>query len=275
MEKRCLNCNGIIKVKPSQYDRKKYCSRSCKTQYQKTNPPEFWTNLSQKKEVNCSFCNQKLLRKRCLIKNQQHHFCNKECRKKFLQANKQIINQHLLDRVNVTCQYCNKTFEVIKSRANSAKYCSRSCLGKANGIRGKLQYRNRITVECSNCKAKFEKKPSVVYTHNFCSINCMSEYYTNTKMFAGENSGTWQGGDIDYYGQNWRNQRRKARKRDNFTCQDCGKTENEYGHELSVHHIVPFREFQGDWKAANKLSNLVSLCEYPCHRKRHSTSQIG
>ncbi|WP_431731888.1 HNH endonuclease [Bacillus timonensis] len=37
-----------------------------------------------------------------------------------------------------------------------------------------------------------------------------------------------------------------------------------------MHHIIPFREFDGDWKSANKLSNLVSLCEYPCHRKRHS-----
>jgi 5-methylcytosine-specific restriction endonuclease McrA len=89
-------------------------------------------------------------------------------------------------------------------------------------------------------------------------------------MFTGENSGTWNGGDIDYYGPNWLHQRRLARKRDQFTCQDCGSTEKDYGKELSVHHIIPFRKFNGDWENANVLNNLICLCEYPCHRKRHS-----
>ena len=34
----------------------------------------------------------------------------------------------------------------------------------------------------------------------------------------------------------------KQEKRD-YTCQDCGITEEEYGKELSVHHIIPFRNF--------------------------------
>lgn len=38
--------------------------------------------------------------------------------------------------------------------------------------------------------------------------------------------------------------------------------------ELSVHHIVPFISFD-DYLEANKLDNLVSVCE-PCHRKIHS-----
>jgi 5-methylcytosine-specific restriction endonuclease McrA len=67
-------------------------------------------------------------------------------------------------------------------------------------------------------------------------------------------SGTWSGGDISYYGPNWLKQRRLARKRK----------------ELSVHHIIPFRSFNGDWERANELPNLICLCEYPCHRKRHS-----
>ncbi|RBW70653.1 hypothetical protein DS031_06135 [Bacillus taeanensis] len=98
----------------------------------------------------------------------------------------------------------------------------------------------------------------------------MGIFYEQSKMFSGENSGTWAGGDIDYYGPNWRSQRRKARERDYFTCQDCGITEEEFGQELSVHHIIPFRNFNGNWEKANQLSNLVALCEYPCHRKRHS-----
>ncbi|WP_106497166.1 HNH endonuclease [Lentibacillus sp. Marseille-P4043] len=94
------------------------------------------------------------------------------------------------------------------------------------------------------------------------------------KNFVPENNLAWQGGDIDYYGPNWRSQRKKARIRDNFTCQDCGLTEKEYGKELSVHHIIPFREFKGDWEEANRLSNLVCLCEHPCHRNRHKNNMV-
>lgn len=102
----------------------------------------------------------------------------------------------------------------------------------------------------------------------------MGNYYTESEMFSGENSGTWAGGDINYYGPNWLSQRKKARERDNFTCQDCGITEEQYGRELSVHHIVPFRKFNGDLEKANQLANLIILCEYPCHRKRHSKKNL-
>ncbi len=98
----------------------------------------------------------------------------------------------------------------------------------------------------------------------------MGKYYSESKMFSGENSGTWNGGDISYYGPNWLSQRRLARERDQFNCQSCGITEEQYGKELSVHHIIPFRNFKGDWEKANELVNLICLCEYPCHRKRHS-----
>ncbi|TFJ93693.1 HNH endonuclease [Lentibacillus salicampi] len=64
-------------------------------------------------------------------------------------------------------------------------------------------------------------------------------------------------------------ERRKAELRDEFTCQDCGLTEKKYGKELPIHHIIPFREFNGDWERANALSHLIRLCEYPCHRNRH------
>jgi predicted HNH restriction endonuclease len=38
------------------------------------------------------------------------------------------------------------------------------------------------------------------------------------------------------------------------------------GYSLDVHHIVPFRTFKGDWRKANELSNLITLCRN-CHRK--------
>ncbi|MGM7701944.1 HNH endonuclease [Pseudalkalibacillus sp. Hm43] len=266
MEKNCLECNKILSVKPSQFNRKKYCSRECQHSYQKKNPLEHWKRLTKKVKIKCSYCKKEIYVKRCIVS--KRNFCDKECMYNYRRKNKQ--NQHLRERVMINCEICNTPFEVVVSRKTTAKYCSRKCLGKANGKRGKVEYKKRVIVKCTGCNKDFDKKPSVVKNFNFCSVNCMSDYYSNSGLFSGVNSGTWQGGDIDYYGPNWRKQRRIARKRDNFTCQDCGITELEYGKELSVHHIIPFRNFEGDWKKANELSNLISLCEFPCHRKRHS-----
>jgi len=82
----------------------------------------------------------------------------------------------------------------------------------------------------------------------------------------GEKCWRWRGGTINYRGPNWQEQRRKARKRDNYTCQDCGITEASLGSELNVHHKHPYHEFDDNWKAANELDNLISLCS-SCHMK--------
>jgi len=224
--------------------------------------------MSKKSEVKCSFCGKTITRKPSGIFNT--NFCNQKCKQAYQIQNGHLINQHLRKQVDIICANCGQKFSVPKNRERTAKYCSKGCLGKANGRRGKIQYKNQIRVTCTNCGKDFEKKPSTIRTLNFCSITCMSKYYSDSKMFSGEKSGTWNGGDIGYYGPNWLSQRRLARERDQFTCQNCGITEEQYGKELSVHHIIPFRIFNGDWEKANELSNLICLCEYPCHRKRHS-----
>jgi len=65
----------------------------------------------------------------------------------------------------------------------------------------------------------------------------------------------WKGGSFPY-GPLWPIQRRRARNRDNYTCQRCGITEEELTCELSVHHIRPFCESHD-----NTLPNLICLCE--------------
>lgn len=49
-------------------------------------------------------------------------------------------------------------------------------------------------------------------------------------------------------------------ERDNYTCQDCGKTE-----DLSTHHIKSYAEFP---ELRLDVSNGVTLCCY-CHCKLH------
>ena len=84
---------------------------------------------------------------------------------------------------------------------------------------------------------------------------------------TGENANNWRGGMEKYYGKNWIKQRQKALERDNHKCQICYKTKKELGREPDVHHIKPFKEFGlENYKEANKLDNLVSLCPN-CHTK--------
>ncbi|MGM7635534.1 HNH endonuclease [Bacillus sp. Hm123] len=253
-----------MKVKPSGFERKKFCSRKCKGAYQSKNPVSF-QHLSRKEKVLCSYCKSTLIRKKCEIDKQKNFFCNKECNAHYKREIEKPGPKR--DRIPLKCEECEEVFEVINSRKN-AKYCSKSCLGKANGKRAKQKLSKKITVKCAHCEQPIIKKPSNIKKINFCTVDCMATYYTEKKLFTGEKSGTWRGGKITYYGANWLAQRRAARKRDEFICQKCGIPEMEYGQELSVHHIIPFSVFD-DYMEANKLNNLVSVCE-PCHRVIHS-----
>jgi 5-methylcytosine-specific restriction endonuclease McrA len=60
-------------------------------------------------------------------------------------------------------------------------------------------------------------------------------------------------------------QKRKARARDDRTCQHCGAPGSD------VHHIRPFRFFT-DYREANELTNLITLCK-PCHRRADAAIQ--
>jgi DEAD/DEAH box helicase domain-containing protein len=70
-------------------------------------------------------------------------------------------------------------------------------------------------------------------------------------------------------GPNWEEQRERARARDGHLCQHCGAAERP-GRQHHVHHLRPFRSFgwvagqNDDYRAANELTNLVTLCP-SCH----------
>jgi 5-methylcytosine-specific restriction endonuclease McrA/predicted DNA-binding transcriptional regulator AlpA len=80
---------------------------------------------------------------------------------------------------------------------------------------------------------------------------------------AGDKCWRWRGGSNHYRGPNWQQQRRAARKRDNYTCQRCGITEAELGQNLDAHHILLFSGID-DFEEANRLSNLICYCKR-CH----------
>tara|TARA_R110000851_G_scaffold126054_1_gene257253 strand:- start:147 stop:575 length:429 start_codon:yes stop_codon:yes gene_type:complete len=84
------------------------------------------------------------------------------------------------------------------------------------------------------------------------------------KAFTGKLHPNWQGGgkSKDDRGFGWKKIAAKIRKRDDYTCRDCGVSEDLNGRALDVHHKIPFS--QDSSKKANSSSNLVSLCR-SCH----------
>lgn len=86
-----------------------------------------------------------------------------------------------------------------------------------------------------------------------------------TDDYSGENHPFWRGGTDEYRGENWLEQREKARRRDQHRCQSCSATAKTLGEEPHVHHKIPFSEFN-DYVKANRLDNLITLCP-SCHIK--------
>ncbi len=80
-----------------------------------------------------------------------------------------------------------------------------------------------------------------------------------SETLRGENAPNWQGGkSFEPYSIKFNGAlKRKIRKRDNYTCQECGWTQEQIGQKLDIHHI--------DYdKKNNKPENLISLCR-SCH----------
>lgn len=173
--------------------------------------------------------------------NPNQVYCSRACR-----------NKTLARQVEKICPKCGKVFYVKASIDAKRVYCSRSCKS------------NRVVYICEQC-GKTRSVPASSTAKRFCGNACRLEWFAN--HFRGENSPHWKGGEYPYYGPNWRQQRNKARHRDNHVCQHCKKNRSELKEELSVAHIQPFREFGLErYREANALSNLISLCRN-CHIK--------
>lgn len=226
--------------------------------------------------IPCNYCGDPITKRQTEVKDK--NYCCKECADK---AKVGVPNELLRNRELVHCAQCGKEIYRIKSRLkkNRMQFCNKEChakwkqkSGMFNGINNP-RYNGGVELTCPICNTKFIRNKATVEANEicYCSRECMAQDYS--RRFSGEKSPTWQGGDINYYGSNWLSQRRKARKRDNYVCQMCGTSEEEYGQELSVHHIKKFRDC-ADYKEANQLANLTSLCE-PCHRVVHSNQYNG
>lgn len=279
-----MKCEYCQKAYNNGTARQKYCSEKCRINAKATRvakptinkecrecKKEFTVEGKSRNAVYCSVdCRKQRWKSRLVEKKCANCYQPFNADKRTLCCSTECKIEYFDTRVELNCIICGKNFKTYKSRIEreaSQKCCSEECYRESRRT-GK-----GINCYCDNCGKSFYKAPSLQVKHrnNFCSTECMGTFYSESGLFAGENSPSYIGSfekHKKYYGSNWLAQRRKTRSRDNYTCQRCGITEDEYGQQLSVHHIVPFVMFK-DYKEANLLDNLLSVCE-PCHRKIHS-----
>ncbi len=156
-----------------------------------------------------------------------------------------------------TCKRCETQFEYYPSDKHGV-FCA-DCVDAIHGFLGTPYYEyheiKRVKKVCEQCgristvlESKAKREPV-----RFCGQNCLRIWLSNQ----------WQNAENEYNGR-WREVKRKALKRDDHSCQHCGISRGEIGHEPDVHHIEPVRTFD-DPQLAHTLDNVVCLCR-SCHR---------
>jgi len=180
----------------------------------------------------------------------QQHYCT-DCRHKPLR---------------ITCDWCGKEKRIPPSAKKEHNFCNRKCCRAwqgANGIVGAPFA--QVTLTCPVCGIGFSRQRNAVDRSNvsYCAKECF--YEAHKSNMSGPKNPAWRGGYEPYYGPNWKRQARRTRARDGHRCQRCDIDEANLSKKLAVHHVIPIRTFERDFRRANALRNLVSLCP-PCHK---------
>ncbi len=119
---------------------------------------------------------------------------------------------------------------------------------KKMGVEAFRTSQQPVTVACHGCG-----KPTV--KRNKQLKRCRRLFCTRECANAGQKK---RDTDMLRYGPGWKKRREEILKRDG-QCRVCGKTTEQLGHKLHVHHLKPFR-----LGGSNHPENLVSLCD-SCH----------
>lgn len=166
--------------------------------------------------------------------------------------------------VHKECKWCGKPFVVPRSH-DRVEHCSSKC-GAAQRWKNAEEQRAARRPPCTNCGGGITRKVwnyTTPFKHYFCCLKCYREWLPGNAV-SGSDHVRWAGGYDGYYGKSWKYQRKLARARDKV-CQRCGKTPEENGKALDVHHIKLFRDFGIEReKEANHLDNLITYCT-SCH----------
>lgn len=126
----------------------------------------------------------------------------------------------------------------------------------------------KVTLACEQCGAEFIDHRA--NRRKFCSPACFWLWRSENQL--GVSNPNYRGGTkYRKRGANWKVQKKAALLRDGYKCCLCGRQPSKVDKAgIHVHHIRPYRMFEGDYLTANELRNLITLCR-KCHNlvERH------
>jgi len=220
-------------------------------------------NLSKFVSSICEWCSKEFEKRRSEYERTDNDFCSRECHFSW-KENTNYGNYEPKD-----CDFCGDKILVYPSEFEKYNnhFCSNEC---------KIQFDKEVFEKeghprdgvgnyenCDSCGDEFYRRPGRVRENNYCSKKCMGEGFRIDDSISGG------------YGSNWREMRKKALKRDEYSCSvcDCSREEhyNNYDRDLDVHHKIPIAEFDKP-EDANYLINLTTTCR-GCHGKLDKISR--
>ena len=166
--------------------------------------------------------------------------------------------------MQVKCKKCKKEFYAKPSqiKRGRGKFCSKQCYGIWQSESDIKRFdiakwrKDHPEVEEKRLKAIRGKKLSEEHKRKLREANLKNGHTPPTNK--GKKHPKWKGGK-------WGYANRKAKERDNYTCQVCGQKDKDL---LCVHHIVPCKSNQKRRYMVTDINGLITLCVV-CHRLVH------
>jgi HNH endonuclease len=240
-----------------------------------------WYNGGMKYiHANCDFCGKPVTRNAALCKsaNVKRHFCSMECKAAFQKLAKPVTKEWLYEQYIVLGKDC----------PTIAREVNRDPKSVWNWLKDfEIPRRPRGGFTLPHAFKKGDKNLFEGMKHTEETKKKLSDHAKATgrvpydpsvgsymKGRKGADTPNWKGGitaerQAFYSTQEWIDVSRFIRCRDNFTCQKCGKKQ-ENNEQFDIHHIVSFMCVE----LRAVAENLIYLCE-PCHYWVHSNDNIN
>jgi 5-methylcytosine-specific restriction endonuclease McrA len=163
------------------------------------------------------------------------------------------------------CDNCGTEYVGVRSQVARCPrhYCSRKCMGEGK--------RNRVGLICTSCGTAYSRPVSIVevgakrgHRRHFCSDACQRDHHRgpNHPAYVADRSTLKAPLRSLRYSKEGAEWRKSVFRRDNYTCQFCGKRSRK-GHPVTIHahHIKRFADFPA---LRFEPDNGITLCR-GCH----------
>lgn len=241
-KKLCPCCNKLF-VSKNPYNKVKFCSHKCSTNY----------NIGKPVNISAGILELRETRKRSIAASKINKL--KEYQKYTCKCGKAIVKKTTLCLECVIRQAAAKKICKCGNKKNAKSIICFNCYKR-------VKEENKKYSQCISCGCDIHRRYRNI---KYCSRPCFKKHKSITNK--GESNPNWRGGVMDKHAKirasdeyiAWRT---SVFKRDNYTCKHCG----QLGHSLHAHHIKPFATYI---ELRTEITNGITLCK-KCHNKVHT-----